>query len=112
MAGLFESWVYKLVSALFEREPSANVIVVDWLDRANKHYPKSAENTRLVGADVAKFVNWLEVCVQRSTSLALFILLLEHICDDSQPNVTPHQYRDKNMPRSKTGTDNGLFSTA
>uniref|UniRef100_A0A671NV51 Lipoprotein lipase n=1 Tax=Sinocyclocheilus anshuiensis TaxID=1608454 RepID=A0A671NV51_9TELE len=57
VAGLFESWVYKLVSALFEREPSANVIVVDWLDRANKHYPKSAENTRLVGADVAKFVN-------------------------------------------------------
>ncbi|XP_073704231.1 lipoprotein lipase-like [Garra rufa] len=60
VAGLFESWVYKLVTALFEREPSANVIVVDWLDRANKHYPKSAENTRLVGADVAKFVNWLE----------------------------------------------------
>ncbi|KAI2667980.1 Lipoprotein lipase [Labeo rohita] len=53
VAGLFESWVYKLVTALFEREPSANVIVVDWLDRANKHYPKSAENTRLVGADVA-----------------------------------------------------------
>lgn len=59
---MFESWVYKLVTALFDREPSANVIVVDWLDRANKHYPKSAENTRLVGADVAKFVNWLEVC--------------------------------------------------
>ncbi|TRY55171.1 hypothetical protein DNTS_032660, partial [Danionella cerebrum] len=53
VAGLFESWVYKLVTALFEREPSANVIVVDWLDRANKHYPTSAENTRLVGADLA-----------------------------------------------------------
>ncbi|XP_077078272.1 lipoprotein lipase [Siphateles boraxobius] len=60
VAGLFESWVYKLVTALFDREPSANVIVVDWLDRANEHYPRSAENTRLVGADVAKFVNWLE----------------------------------------------------
>ncbi|XP_051985417.1 lipoprotein lipase-like [Xyrauchen texanus] len=60
VAGLFESWIYKLVTALFEREPSANVIVVDWLDRANNHYPTSAENTRLVGADVAKFVNWLE----------------------------------------------------
>ncbi|XP_016090170.1 lipoprotein lipase-like isoform X3 [Sinocyclocheilus grahami] len=60
VAGLLESWVYKLVSALFEREPSANVIVVDWLDRASKHYPTSAENTGLVGADVAKFVNWLE----------------------------------------------------
>lgn len=58
---MFESWVYKLVTALFEREPSANVIVVDWLDRASQHYPTSAENTRLVGKDVAKFANWLEV---------------------------------------------------
>ena len=61
MAGLFESWVYKFVTAFYEREPSANVIVVDWLDRASQHYPISAENTRLVGKDVAKFINWLEV---------------------------------------------------
>lgn len=61
VAGLFESWVHKLVAALFEREPTANVIVVDWLDRANEHYPNSAENTKLVGQDVAKFINWLEV---------------------------------------------------
>ncbi|KAK7163752.1 hypothetical protein R3I93_007728 [Phoxinus phoxinus] len=60
VAGLFESWVYKLVTALFDREPHANVVVVDWLDRANEHYPRSAENTRLVGADVAKFIDWLE----------------------------------------------------
>ncbi|XP_072525497.1 lipoprotein lipase [Salminus brasiliensis] len=60
VAGLFESWIHKLVSALFEREPSANVIVVDWLDRASHHYPTSADNTRLVGRDVAKFINWLE----------------------------------------------------
>ncbi|KAL2097094.1 hypothetical protein ACEWY4_006301 [Coilia grayii] len=60
VSGLFESWVYKLVTALYEREPSANVIVVDWLDRASQHYPTSAENTRLVGKDVARFVNWLE----------------------------------------------------
>ncbi|KAG9278658.1 lipoprotein lipase-like [Astyanax mexicanus] len=60
VAGLFESWIHKLVSALFEREPGANVIVVDWLDRASHHYPTSAENTRLVGRDVAKFINWLE----------------------------------------------------
>lgn len=61
VAGLFESWIAKLVSALFEREPNANVIVVDWLDRASQHYPTSAENTRLVGGDVAQFINWLEV---------------------------------------------------
>ncbi|KAG7319876.1 hypothetical protein KOW79_017019 [Hemibagrus wyckioides] len=61
VAGLFESWVAKLVSALFEREPSANVIVVDWLDRASHHYPTSAENTRVVGGDVAQFIDWLEI---------------------------------------------------
>ncbi|XP_053342727.1 lipoprotein lipase [Clarias gariepinus] len=60
VAGLFESWVAKLVAALFAREPSANVIVVDWLDRASHHYPTSAENTRLVGWEVAQFINWLE----------------------------------------------------
>ncbi|MCI4390925.1 hypothetical protein PGIGA_G00128400 [Pangasianodon gigas] len=61
VAGLFESWIAKLVSALFEREPNANVIVVDWLGRASHHYPTSAENTRLVGRDVAQFIDWLEV---------------------------------------------------
>ncbi|XP_062844223.1 lipoprotein lipase [Trichomycterus rosablanca] len=60
VAGLFESWISKLVSALFEREPNSNVVVVDWLDRASNHYPTSAENTKLVGKDVAKFINWLE----------------------------------------------------
>lgn len=58
---MFESWVPKLVSALYEREPSANVIVVDWLTRANQHYPMSAAYTKLVGRDVAKFVTWIQV---------------------------------------------------
>ncbi|KAI3368796.1 hypothetical protein L3Q82_025782, partial [Scortum barcoo] len=31
LSGMFESWVAKLVSALYEREQTANVIVVDWL---------------------------------------------------------------------------------
>lgn len=61
VAGLFESWVAKLVSALLEREHNANVVVVDWLDRASHHYPTSAENTRIVGGDVAQFIDWLEV---------------------------------------------------
>lgn len=58
---MFESWVPKLVTALYEREPTANVIVVDWLTRAQQHYPTSAAYTKLVGKDVAKFVNWLQV---------------------------------------------------
>lgn len=60
VTGMFESWVPKLVTALYEREPSANVIVVDWLSRAQQHYPTSASYTKLVGKDVAKFVNWLQ----------------------------------------------------
>ncbi|XP_037626014.1 lipoprotein lipase [Sebastes umbrosus] len=60
VTGMFESWVPKLVSALYEREPSANVIVVDWLTRANQHYPTSAAYTKLVGRDVAKFVAWIQ----------------------------------------------------
>ncbi|KAF4083145.1 hypothetical protein AMELA_G00136590 [Ameiurus melas] len=60
VTGMYESWVSKLVTALYEREPTANVIVVDWLVRAQQHYPTSAAYTKLVGRDVAKFVNWLQ----------------------------------------------------
>ncbi|XP_075879075.1 lipoprotein lipase [Nelusetta ayraudi] len=60
VTGMFESWVPKLVSALYEREPTSNVIVVDWLTRANQHYPTSAAYTKLVGRDVAKFVTWIQ----------------------------------------------------
>ncbi|KAL0160452.1 hypothetical protein M9458_044177, partial [Cirrhinus mrigala] len=60
VTGMFESWVPKLVTALYDREPTANVIVVDWLSRAQQHYPTSAAYTKLVGRDVAKFVNWLQ----------------------------------------------------
>lgn len=67
---MFESWVPKLVTALYTREPTANVIVVDWLDRASKHYPKSAAYTKLVGRDIAKFVTWIQV--SRVISLLLY----------------------------------------
>uniref|UniRef100_A0A3Q2YHI0 Lipoprotein lipase a n=2 Tax=Hippocampus comes TaxID=109280 RepID=A0A3Q2YHI0_HIPCM len=60
VTGMFESWVPKLVSALYERVPNANVIVVDWLTRANQHYSTSAAYTKLAGRDVAKFVTWIQ----------------------------------------------------
>ncbi|KAG7327477.1 hypothetical protein KOW79_009083 [Hemibagrus wyckioides] len=60
VTGMYESWVSKLVTALYEREPTANVVVVDWLVRAQQHYPTSAAYTKLVGRDVAKFVNWMQ----------------------------------------------------
>jgi lipoprotein lipase len=58
---MYESWVPKLVAALYKREPDSNVIVVDWLYRAQQHYPVSAGYTKLVGNDVARFINWMEV---------------------------------------------------
>ncbi|XP_051893499.1 lipoprotein lipase-like isoform X4 [Pristis pectinata] len=57
---MFESWIPKLVLALYEREGDSNVIVVDWLTRAHQHYPVAAENTKLVGRDIAHFIEWLE----------------------------------------------------
>uniref|UniRef100_A0A6J0UG58 Lipoprotein lipase n=1 Tax=Pogona vitticeps TaxID=103695 RepID=A0A6J0UG58_9SAUR len=60
ITGMFESWVPKLVSALYLREPDSNVIIVDWLARSSMHYPVSAAYTKLVGQDVATFVDWME----------------------------------------------------
>ncbi|XP_066469683.1 lipoprotein lipase [Tiliqua scincoides] len=60
VTGMFESWIPKLVTALYKREPDSNVIIVDWLARSSQHYSVSAEYTKLVGEDVATFVNWLE----------------------------------------------------
>ncbi|XP_043946652.1 lipoprotein lipase-like isoform X2 [Protopterus annectens] len=63
VSGMFESWIPKLVKALYQKEHNANVIVVDWLNRAHQHYSTAAENTKLVGQDIAKFINWLEETV-------------------------------------------------
>lgn len=58
---MFESWVAKLVSALYEREQTANVIVVDWLNSAQNHYVVAAQNTKVVGQEIARFIDWIEV---------------------------------------------------
>ncbi|XP_014375053.1 lipoprotein lipase isoform X2 [Alligator sinensis] len=60
VTGMYESWVPKLVDALYKREPDSNVIIVDWLTRAQQHYPVSAAYTKLVGKDVASFIDWME----------------------------------------------------
>ncbi|XP_041695627.1 lipoprotein lipase [Coregonus clupeaformis] len=60
VSGLFESWVAKLVSALYKREQEANVIVVDWLYTAQNHYTVAAQNTKMVGEEIARFIDWLE----------------------------------------------------
>lgn len=61
LSGMFESWMAKLVSALYEREQTANVIVVDWLTSAQNHYVVAAHNTKAVGQEIARFIDWIEV---------------------------------------------------
>lgn len=61
LSGMFESWVAKLVSALYDREQTANVIVVDWLTSAQNHYVVAAQNTKTVGREIARFIDWIEV---------------------------------------------------
>ncbi|KAM6938227.1 lipoprotein lipase [Lycodopsis pacificus] len=60
LSGMFESWVAKLVSALYDREQTANVIVVDWLSSAQNHYVVAAQNTKEVGHEIARFIDWIE----------------------------------------------------
>ncbi|XP_061883641.1 LOW QUALITY PROTEIN: lipoprotein lipase [Entelurus aequoreus] len=60
LSGMFESWVAKLVSALHQRERTANVIVVDWLGTAQNHYGLAAHNTQVVGREVARFIDWIQ----------------------------------------------------
>ena len=58
---MFESWVSKLVTALYRREQTANVIVVDWLGTAQNHYIVAAQSTQVVGQEIASFIDWIEV---------------------------------------------------
>ncbi|XP_036409849.1 lipoprotein lipase-like [Megalops cyprinoides] len=60
ITGMFESWVGQLVSALYEREQDANVIVVDWLNVAQDLYINAAQNTKFVGKEIAYFIDWME----------------------------------------------------
>ncbi|XP_066458666.1 endothelial lipase [Eleutherodactylus coqui] len=60
MSGLFESWLHKLVEALQQREPHANIIVVDWMSLAHQLYPDAVNNTKLVGRETAVLIDWLQ----------------------------------------------------
>lgn len=51
----------KLVAALYDRKKDANMIVVDWLDRAQNHYGVAAQNTQEVGKEVGRFIDWIQV---------------------------------------------------
>lgn len=60
MSGMFENWLYKLVSALQTREKDANIVVVDWLPLAHQLYTVAVNNTRLVGHSVARMLDLLQ----------------------------------------------------
>ncbi|KAK2853210.1 hypothetical protein Q7C36_008411 [Tachysurus vachellii] len=60
IGGVFESWMYKLVSAVVRREAEANVIVVDWLGLAHQLYPDAVNHTLRVGHSIATLLDWLK----------------------------------------------------
>ncbi|XP_038867558.1 endothelial lipase-like isoform X2 [Salvelinus namaycush] len=60
MSGMFESWMRKLVAAVMQREPEANVVIVEWLPMAHQLYPDAVNHTHQVGLSVATTINWLQ----------------------------------------------------
>lgn len=58
---MMENWISRLALALKSSEGSINVVIADWLTLAHQHYPIAAQNTRIVGQDIAHLLRWLEV---------------------------------------------------
>ncbi|XP_053320882.1 hepatic triacylglycerol lipase [Spea bombifrons] len=62
--GILESWIWKMASVFKSRGKMINVIIVDWLSHAQQYYAIAAQNTRLIGLEIAEFLEWLESSVQ------------------------------------------------
>ncbi|XP_043101759.1 hepatic triacylglycerol lipase isoform X1 [Puntigrus tetrazona] len=58
--GMMENWIERLASALKSSEEGINVVIADWLTLAHHHYPIAAQNTRIVGQEIAHLLRWLE----------------------------------------------------
>ncbi|XP_048337665.1 hepatic triacylglycerol lipase isoform X2 [Sphaerodactylus townsendi] len=71
--GRLESWIWMLAEALKSQHPQTNVIIADWLTLAYQHYPIAVQNTRDVGQEIARFLEWLEDSVQFSRGNAHLI---------------------------------------
>uniref|UniRef100_UPI00398F7BF3 endothelial lipase-like n=1 Tax=Pristiophorus japonicus TaxID=55135 RepID=UPI00398F7BF3 len=61
MTGLMESWINGMVKALQKHEAHANVIVINWLERAHQLYTVAVNNSEVVGRELAMLVDWLEL---------------------------------------------------
>ncbi|XP_026537842.1 hepatic triacylglycerol lipase-like isoform X2 [Notechis scutatus] len=59
-----EGWIWKLAEELKIQLPHSNVVITDWLSLAHAHYPVAVQNTRDVGREIARFLEWLEETVQ------------------------------------------------
>ncbi|XP_052416251.1 hepatic triacylglycerol lipase [Carassius gibelio] len=57
---MMDNWISRLASALKSSEGHINVMIADWLTLAHQHYPIAAQNTRIVGQDIAHLLRWLE----------------------------------------------------
>ncbi|OCT86986.1 hepatic triacylglycerol lipase [Xenopus laevis] len=62
--GMLESWIGKMASAFKSQKSQFNVIVADWLNFAHVHYPIAVQNTRIIGQEIAEFLEWLESSIQ------------------------------------------------
>lgn len=60
MDGMMENWISRLALALKSSGGSINVVIADWMTLAHHHYPIAAQNTRIVGKDIAHLLRWLE----------------------------------------------------
>lgn len=60
-----ERWIWKLAEEFKTQLPDTNVIITDWLSLAHAHYPIAVQNTRDVGQEIARFLEWLEVSRER-----------------------------------------------
>ncbi|KAL7980297.1 hypothetical protein Chor_014626 [Crotalus horridus] len=59
-----EGWIWKLSEELKTQLPYINVIIADWLSLAHAHYPIAVQNTRDIGQEIARFLEWLEESMQ------------------------------------------------
>ncbi|XP_047007641.1 hepatic triacylglycerol lipase [Ictalurus punctatus] len=71
--GMIESWVTRLADALKSTQKDINILVSDWLTLAQQHYPIAAQNTRVVGQEIAWLLMWLEDLTQCPVSKAHLI---------------------------------------